>query len=302
MTYEAATINTESNLLMKVDNDTWEIFSQNLTASGFDCANGYCSSDESCSDLYSNMSGIKIVIDGSFYSIPPIGMTYRQQSINNTAACLVAISNGAATGQIELGSYFLASYYATFDYGAEQVSFGVNSRNSYWNATIGNASDLEPSVEVSVQLNNTNNNWEGPIYIGTPPQHLQVNYLTTVTGIFVESSGCTTNCSAYQFNSSASETAVKGYQSSQQGDDLNETMWTDYVTMDSNGTMIPMGFQTVDSFYLGSSGGGLGLGPSQGDKNPSFVDALYQDNKIAKRLVSWSITTDETSSAPKNPS
>ena len=66
--------------------------------------------------------------------------------------------------------------------------------------------------------------------------------------------------------------------------------------------MIPMGFQTVDSFYLGSSGGGLGLGPSQGDKNPSFVDALYQDKKIEKRLVSWSITTDETSSAPKNPS
>jgi hypothetical protein len=69
--------------------------------------------------------------------------------------------------------YFLANYYAEFNYTPipRQVSLGVNSRAA-WNASIGNASDLDPSVEMSVQLNNTNNIWEGPIYIGTPPQHL----------------------------------------------------------------------------------------------------------------------------------
>jgi len=242
------------------------------------------------------MSGIKIVIDDSYYAIPPIGMTYRQQGLVKGATCLLAISNGAADKTIELGTYFLASYYASFDYDAMQMQLGLNARQGLWNASIGNSSDLEPSVEFSIQLNNTDNNWEGPLYIGTPPQYLSVNYLTLVTGIFVESSNCSLNCSGFEYNSSASETAMRGYQGQQDEPDTNER-WTDYVTIDTNGTSIPMGFQTVDSFYYGPSGGGLGLGPSQGD-NPSFVDALYHDNKIKKRLVSWSITTDETSDAP----
>jgi hypothetical protein len=68
-----------------------------------------------------------------------------------------------------LGTYFLANYYTVFDYYHYTVSFAVNSRAA-WNASIGNAADLTPSDNFTVELINSNNSWTGPLYVGTPQQ------------------------------------------------------------------------------------------------------------------------------------
>ena len=50
-----------------------------------------------------------------------------------------------------------------------QVDLGVNTRGA-WTAGIGNAADLTPSDNFTVELFNYNNSWTGPIYVGTPKQ------------------------------------------------------------------------------------------------------------------------------------
>ena len=103
-----------------------------------------------------------MAIDDIAYWIPPQGYTW-----NNKNTCIVAINSGANNGFIELGSYFLDSYYAQFNYTDMQVSLGVNSKAA-WTASIGKAGNLVPTTNFTVKLNNTLNTWQGPLYIGTP--------------------------------------------------------------------------------------------------------------------------------------
>ena len=56
-----------------------------------------------------------------------------------------------------------------------QVSLGI-SNGGAWTAGIGNAADLTPSRNFTVELNNTLNEWTGPIYVGTPKQLLSGKY------------------------------------------------------------------------------------------------------------------------------
>jgi len=100
---------------MAVDNTSWTELSAIFESVGFNCSSGYCGSPKNCSDLYGKMSYIKIVIDDSAYWIPPQGYTLRKQRISNDA-CVVAITSSGSHGIITLGTYFLASYYAQFNY------------------------------------------------------------------------------------------------------------------------------------------------------------------------------------------
>ena len=119
--------------------------------------------------MYAKLNYVKLVIDDSVYWIPPQGYTVRQQNAA-LETCEIAIVPGASDGYVALGMYFLASYYAEFNYAAipRQVSLGVNSRAA-WTAGIGNASDLTPISNFTVSLNNTLNTLiTGPVYVGTP--------------------------------------------------------------------------------------------------------------------------------------
>jgi len=74
--------------------------------------------------------------------------------------------------------------------------------------TVSNAA----SAGYQVVMNNTNNEWSGPLYIGTPSQYLSVFYDTTWNSAAVTSTNCTTEynataCPTYMYNSTASSTA-----------------------------------------------------------------------------------------------
>ena len=47
------------------------------------------------------------------------------------------------------------------------VSLGVN-KFATWTPYVTDASDLIPGSNFTVELNNTLNRWQGPLYIGTP--------------------------------------------------------------------------------------------------------------------------------------
>ena len=164
----AAVLDTESNLALQVDEGSWATLTNLFEDADFNCSSFLCVSQSNCSDLYANMSYIKVVIDDTAYWIPPAGYTYRKQNLTNDT-CMVAITPGSQNNTILLGNYFLASYYAQLDYSSTQVSFGVNNRGA-WVAGIGNASDLTPSNAYQHDLQNDNNSWTGSFFIGTPTQ------------------------------------------------------------------------------------------------------------------------------------
>jgi hypothetical protein len=68
---------------------------------------------------------------------------------------------------------------------------------------------------------------------------------------------------------------------------------SDLVTANpSEAKPIPFGFDSKnETQYSGS--GALGLAPAFSSSFPSFVNSLYDDDKIAEKLVSWSIVSDE---------
>ena len=80
----------------------------------------------------------------------------------------MAINYSEEPGIIYLGNYFLVNFYAELDYSNEKVSFAVNNRAAWTTAGIGNASDLTPTTNFTVELINSNNTWTGPLYVGTP--------------------------------------------------------------------------------------------------------------------------------------
>jgi len=67
--------------------------------------------------------------------------------------CVVAIYSGAAEGEIELGTYFLTSFYTSLDFEKLQVGLAVNKKVT-WGATTGPAADLLPSTSFNVTMDN----------------------------------------------------------------------------------------------------------------------------------------------------
>ena len=126
--------------------------------------------------MYAKLNYVKLVIDDSVYWIPPQGYTKRQQNAT-LETCEIAIVPSAEDGYVRLGMYFLASYYAEFNYAPipRQVSLGVNSRAA-WTAGIGNAKNLRPTNNFTVGLSSDMNRLTGQIYIGTPESNQSVNY------------------------------------------------------------------------------------------------------------------------------
>jgi len=54
---------------------------------------------------------------------------------------MIAIESGLQPGNVTLGTYFMANFYAEFDYELLQVGLGINTFAA-WNSTIGNSSEI----------------------------------------------------------------------------------------------------------------------------------------------------------------
>lgn len=160
----------------------------------------WCGSKSPCSEMVDKMDFIEIVIDSYAYWVPPMGYTMRQQNYTSEFQCLIAAQEGAEDGTIELGSYFLTSFYAEFDYSHMQISFGVNNKAS-WMPFIRNATELLPNTNWTVELKNVENELTGSFYLGTPQQKLKVVYSTLTPFTNVES----------DYNMDDSTTASPGY-------------------------------------------------------------------------------------------
>lgn len=129
---------------MKVDDDIWNSFETNFTKAGFTCNSTACGSTKECTSLYSGMENIEVVFNSTAFFIPPSGYTYRKQSLNQDYKCMIAIESGLKSGQVTLGTYFMANFYAEFDYVQMTVGLGINTFAA-WNATsIGNSSSIDP--------------------------------------------------------------------------------------------------------------------------------------------------------------
>jgi len=179
--------------------------------------------------MYAKLNYVKLVIDDSVYWIPPQGYTKRKQNAT-LETCEIAIVPSAEDGYVYLGMYFLASYYAEFNYAPipRQVSLGVNSRAA-WTAGIGNAADLDPSYSFTVSLINNENTWLGYFFVGTPQQSLKVNYLTSLAQTVIENNSCQFNCSQQEYDPLASNTSTAGF-----GD--YDSLTSDFVSLKSNQT------------------------------------------------------------------
>merc|ERR1712159_196787 len=132
---------------MKVDNSSWTSFSTQLTSAGFTCSNetvtglgtGYCGIQKDCATVGKNLSNIVISINGTNLQVTPSGYL-----VDGTASgwkCVAAVMGGVAKNtEVQFGTYFLANYYAQFNYDNNTVSLAVNSLNSF-NTTLVVPSD-----------------------------------------------------------------------------------------------------------------------------------------------------------------
>jgi len=140
-TYNAH-LNTMSDSLMRVDDLTWTNIKQIVMNSNqdFNCTqiqgSEWCGTTTPCESVNATLPDITITFNSTELTIPAYGATMRHNSFdNNDWACTLAITNGMSDGNITLGTYFLASYYAELDYDSMQMSIGDNSKSS-WSATI----------------------------------------------------------------------------------------------------------------------------------------------------------------------
>jgi hypothetical protein len=133
-------------MAMKVDDDIWSSFSSNFTNAGFTCDETECGSTEECSSLYSGMEDIEVVFNSTAFFIPPSGYTYRKQSKNADWNCMIAIEPGLKAGEVTLGTYFMANFYAEFDYDQLQVGLGINTFAAWNSSSIGNQTDIDPAA------------------------------------------------------------------------------------------------------------------------------------------------------------
>ena len=79
---------------MKVDYTTWMEVKAIFESVGFTCTSYYCGAQKNCSELYSKMSYVKVVLDDTVYWIPPEGYTQAAQNEANFT-CMLAINSGA---------------------------------------------------------------------------------------------------------------------------------------------------------------------------------------------------------------
>lgn len=156
-------------------------------------------------------------------------------------------------------------------------------------------------------MNNTNNEIQGPLGVGSPAQILQVTYSTSVSGSFVQSSDCTgSQCSPYSYNPALSNTATPDWPSDESDSDTSDddkkvkfgphknvtfSKYTDEFST-SDGSTVRIGFEVTNKTYHGH-GGALGLAPSNG-KSFNYIDVLYNAKRIQQKLVSWSVVPQES--------
>lgn len=129
---------------MAVDNATWVNVEASAVANGFTCASKTdtrtteCSSTTACSVLVAastTTDNVEIVLASAMtLTIPAAGYLLSASA----TTCSLAITNDwdMPAGRLALGSLFLASYYAEFDYATMQVSLGVSSATTAWTSAI----------------------------------------------------------------------------------------------------------------------------------------------------------------------
>ena len=215
---------------MSVGEATWNWLVKKFESVGFTC-DEYCYSNSSCDSFYFTLDYLTINIDNIAYSIPPKGYTWRQQGYMPTAKCMIAVTKGNSSS-IVLGTSFLNSFYAEFNYDSNEVSLGVNSRNP-WTPIVRKASDMLPNKNITVELNNTLNQWLGPIFIGEPQQYLPVQYVTSTNVTSVETNACERDCQDYEYWP-ANSTSASEY--------TNTTVYRDVVSLQTNETAISFVF------------------------------------------------------------
>ena len=91
------------------------------------------------------MEDIEVVFNSTAFFIPPSGYTYRKQSKNADWNCMIAIEPGLKAGEVTLGTYFMANFYAEFDYDQLQVGLGINTFAAWNSSSIGNQTDIDPA-------------------------------------------------------------------------------------------------------------------------------------------------------------
>jgi len=174
-------------MFMTVSDAEWTTLSATFTTAGFTCdaTTKICSSATKTCAEYTTLTPLTLTktvdldngtTNTSVFTIPVLGYTFRTQAYVANAACVVAITGGAAADTVTLGTYFLASYYTEFDYTTNMIGFSTNS-NSVLGSTLA-VTSAPTSTFFAVTLTNTKNTWTGPLSLGTPAQKQSLTYTT----------------------------------------------------------------------------------------------------------------------------
>lgn len=140
-------INTGSSYLMKIDATSYGTLNSTLSGAGFSCnaisnktGSGYCGTTSDCTTVAANLSNMYIAINGTKLQVSPSGyLVNNDKSItgSSTWKCMTAVQGANITAtQVYLGTYFLANYYAQFNYDNSTVSLAASSVNSFNNTIV----------------------------------------------------------------------------------------------------------------------------------------------------------------------
>ena len=136
-------IETGNSNFLTVDKKTWKIYKKYFSViDGFTCDSKGCMSEQPCSYSYGLVQPFTIQIGSKNYTVPSQGYLI---DINQTCMIGITSSENSALGtEYVFGTYFLLSFYASFNYDKVSVNLAVNSRNTGWTATITKLEPLMP--------------------------------------------------------------------------------------------------------------------------------------------------------------
>lgn len=176
-----------------------------------------------------------------------------------------------------LGTYFLANFYAEFDYSNATMAFSTNvNLGPAWVPKIEDVS----LIDFPVTLTNTDNSWTGSLNLGQPQQNLVVTYSTEWATTLVQSSSCTPDsttsatCSQYTYDSTKSNTVKTPT------DPIVDDNTTAFIDIAVTGTTEDAMYQTGIYFEFGATTNTndndlrLGFGIPADDTEVPYIQAL----------------------------
>lgn len=143
-------LDTGKSVLMQIDETSYGTLNSTLNGAGFSCnpitkksttGAGWCGTTQDCTTAAANLSSMTIGINSTKLMVAPAGyLVNNVKSLTGSSSwkCMVAIqgSNSVNASQVNLGTYFLANYYAQFNYDNNTVSLAASSVNSFNNTIV----------------------------------------------------------------------------------------------------------------------------------------------------------------------